>query len=143
MKKFAISLLACLAMTPFTYAATSALTESILEYEAILTALGTNPSFENVIPSTQFIVDIERVTRELDVLGNVDYDIVTRDVGTSNHPDDCDCGCHDRHHKKHKNHRDLHAGVKGFHYAVVLNVAANPGIGPNIITVVSITPSNF
>lgn len=116
MKKFIIFFIACFAMIQSTYAATSALTESLLEYEAITSAIGTDPTFENVIPATEFIIDIKRLTRKIDVLGTVKYEILTRStvVPTT---------------KKR---------VRPIKYIATLNVAANPAIGPNIITVVSI-----
>lgn len=128
MKKFATALLACFAMVQSTYAATSALTESLLEYEAIISAIGSNPSFENVIPVTEFIVDIERITRQINILGEVKYEILTRLVG-----DDPGSRC------------EAKGGHKGrsrpIRYVATLNVAANPGVGPNIVTVVSIVKS--
>lgn len=118
MKKFITSLIACMAIAQGSYAATSALTESLLEYEAITFAIGTDPTFQNIIPPTEFIVDIKRLTRQIDSLGEVRYGIITRTVG-----DGSTCECH------------RHPLVK---YIATLNVTANPGIGPNVITVVSI-----
>jgi len=135
MKKFAFSLIAGLALIQASFAATSALTESLLEYEAITTAIGTNPSFQNVIPPTEFIVDIKRITRQIDNLGQVQYEIVTKTV-TANTvgPEGIDAShSHDKSH--HHNRSTIHR------YIATLEVTANPGIGPNIVTVVSITPS--
>ncbi len=123
MKKFAALLIACIAIFQSGYAATSALTESLLEYEAITNAIGTDPTFEGVIPATEFITDIKRITKEVDITGEVKYKIITEDVATT--PTTGHCGCH----KKNHHHT----------YIAVLSVTPNPGIGPNIVTVVSIT----
>jgi hypothetical protein len=123
MKKFVITLVACFAMVQSSYAATSALTESLLEYEAITSAIGTDPSFENIIPQTEFIIEIKRITKQIDVLGEVRYEILTRAL--SNEPN------WDWHESNKKHHRPIK-------YIATLNVAPNPGIGPNIVTVESI-----
>lgn len=120
MKKFLFSLAACAAMVQSAFAATSALTESLLEYEAITNAIGTNPDFENIIPPDEFIIDIKRLTRRIDVLGEVKYGILARTVTDG---DEWDC---------------RHEHPCPIRYIATLNVAANPGIGPNIITVESI-----
>jgi hypothetical protein len=112
MKKFVVFLIACVVMVQAAYGATSALTESLLEYEAITSAIGTDPNFQNIIPPNEFIIDIKRLTKHLDVLGDVEYKILTRSLS--------------EHH---------HHSIK---YIATLNVSPNPGIGPNIITVVSI-----
>lgn len=118
MKKYIVSLIACVAMAHSAYAATSGLTESLLEYEAITSAIGTDPTFQSVIPPTEFIVDIKRITKQLDTIGTVKYKILTRSLSAS------------RGSKSHESNP-----IK---YIATLNVAPNPGIGPNIITVVSI-----
>lgn len=115
MKKFVVALLTCFALVQSTYAATSALTESLLEFEAITSAIGTDPAFENVIPATEFIVEIERLTKKINVLGTVKYEILTRSETTS-------------HKKKCRINK----------YIATLTVTQNPGIGPNIVTVDSI-----
>lgn len=120
MKKFVFALIACIVMVQSTYAATSALTESLLEYEAITNAIGTDPNFQNVIPSTEFIVDIKRITKEINILGTVKYEIVTRDTAETAK------SCHDKHIRR------------VIRYIATLSVAQNPGVGPNIVTVVSI-----
>lgn len=120
MKKFIVALLACFAMVQSVNAATPPLTESLLEYEAITSAIGA-PDF-TVIPVTEFIVDIRRLTRQLDILGEVRYEILTRTPGESSGTE-----CH----SKHKKDRPIK-------YIATLNVAPNPGIGPNIVTVESI-----
>lgn len=121
MKKFVIFLIACVAMIQHTYGATSPLTESLLEYEAITSAIGTDPNFQNIIPTNEFIVDIRRLTKQLNVLGEVKYLILTR-IPT----DEFDHECHEHHHS--------------IIYIATLFVAPNPGIGPNIVTVLSIRP---
>lgn len=119
MKKFITSLIACMAIAQGSYAATTALVESLLEYEAITSAIGgVDPIFQNIIPPTEFIVDIKRLTRQINVLGEVRYGILTRTVG-----DGSVCECH------------KHPIVK---YIATLNVAPNTGLGPNIVTVLSI-----
>lgn len=132
MKKFALCLIACLAIAPFAHSAVAPLGESLNEYQAITTALGTNPSFQNVINSSEFIVDIKRLSKKINKLGEVRYGIVTRlpaNFVQQAMIRSCNsCSGHSHHHSV--THR----------YIVVLNVAANPGIGPNIVTVVSITP---
>ena len=145
MKKFAIALITCLAFAQSTQAATSALTESILEYEQITNALGTNSSFDNVIPANEFIVDIKRITRETAVTGTVKYEIVTELVSEN----EANIGGYDEANNNHdvfdvisdastmKNHHHHRTKV----YIATLNVSPNAGIGPNIITVVSITPA--
>lgn len=117
MKKLVISLIACLAIVQG-YAATTALTESLLEYQAITTAIGTDPTFQGIIPPIEFIVDIKRLTKQINSFGEVRYGILTRTVG-----DGTSCECH------------KHPITK---YIATLNVAPNPGIGPFVITVISI-----
>jgi hypothetical protein len=125
MKKFAICFIACVAMIQSTFAATSPLTESLLEIEAITNAIGTDPNFQNVIPTSEFITEINRITKQINVLGEVMYEILTVVP-----MEDTDCSeSSSRHHKKHS---------RPVRYIAVVNVAANPGIGPNIVTVVSI-----
>lgn len=119
MKKFVTSLVACLAILQSAHAATPALTESLLEYEAITNAIG-DPGF-TVIPVTEFIVDIKRITKQINVLGEIRYKIVTQDAATV----DDGCGCHNNRRKEHK-------------YIAVLLVSPNPGIGPNIVEVLRI-----
>lgn len=119
MKKIALTLIACMAFTSFAHAATSALTESLLEYEAITNALGTDPTFENVISQSEFIVDIKRETRRINVTGEVVYEIVTKEFDTE-------------HHSRPRFHK----------YIAILTVTPNEGIGPNVVTVDSITPKH-
>lgn len=114
MKKFISCLVACIAITQSSYAALSPLANSVLEYEAIVDAVGA-PQFEDIIGPNEYIVDIARKTKCLDILGKVHYRIVTRDV-TNCHLKKC--------------------------YCVTLIVAPNPEfeIGPRIVVVVSIKP---
>lgn len=130
MKKLVLSLVACFAMVQSTYAATSALTESLLEYDAIISAIGSNPSFENIIPPNEFIIDIKRLTKQIDILGEVKYEILTRSLsdGTEWVFHESSSG---HSHKHHKHPRPIK-------YIATLNVAPNPGIGPFIVTVESI-----
>lgn len=123
MKKFFVLLIASVAMLQSAHAATSALTESLLEYEAITDAIGTNPDFENVIPQTEFIIDIKRITKQINILGTVKYRIVTQKP-TSTGQEAC--------HKRRKHHRNT------VEYLAILLVSPNPGVGPNIVTVESI-----
>ena len=114
MKKFVIFLITSVAMIQSTYAATSPLGESLLEYEAITSAIGTDPAFQNVIPQNEFITEFKRLTKHINVLGEVRYGIVTRTAeGTRTQTNK---------------------------YIATLNVSANPNIGPSIVTVESITP---
>ncbi len=125
MKKLAFSLIACLAFTQSTYAATSALTESLLEYEAITSTIGTNPNFQDIISPNEFIIDIKRITRRIDITGLVKYAIVTRVID----------GAGDQSSSERRKHRHHHNNT----YVATLDVSPNPGIGPNIVTVLSIT----
>jgi hypothetical protein len=123
MKKFALTLLASFALAQSAHAATSALVESLLEYDSITSFIGA-PTF-TVIPQTEFIVDIKRITRQIDVLGEVVYRIVTK--GPSDGDLDSDNHCH-------RHHANSHV------YIATLLVSPNPGVGPNIVTVLSIVP---
>lgn len=133
MKKFITTLFACLTIASVAYGATatSALVESLIEYEAIIEAVGSNPEFQSVIPATEFITNIDRLTKRVNTLGKVEYEIVTR-VPRSHDTAviTTHLGCPQKKHtpRIHK-------------YLAVLNVEPNPGIGPNIVTVVSIQPN--
>jgi hypothetical protein len=116
MKKLIFSLIASLAISQSAFAATSALTESLLEFEAITTFIGTDNDF----PQTQFIVEIKRLTKQIDNLGTIKYGIIAKSFDSAN-PDD-----------SHRYHTHK--------YIATLDVSANPGIGPNIIEVVSVVP---
>lgn len=119
MKKFALSLIACLVVLGSVQAATSPLIESVLEYEAITNAIGA-PDFQVISPS-EFIIDIERRTKKIYNTGVIKYIITTR---ATNFSDDQSSSGPEK------------APIN--FYLVKLNVAPNPGIGPNIITVLSI-----
>lgn len=121
MKKFILTLVACLAFTQI-HAATSPLAESLLEYQAITNALGAPD--QTYIPQTEFIVDVNRITHDVYVLGTVKYKILTRNPSNLEEPT-VSCGPCQHHHRLHK-------------YIAELLVEPNPGIGPNIITVISI-----
>lgn len=129
MKKFAFGLIACLAMVQSAYAitATSPLINSLTEYEAITDAIGA-PSFD-VIPSTEFIVDIKRITRRIDITGEVRYAILTRSTITDPWSEDHESNVEKGHH-----HRHYHV-IK---YIATLLVTQNSGVGPNTVTVLSI-----
>ena len=118
MKKFGSFLIACLVVAQTTFAAVSPLAESVLEYEAIANAIG-DPAF-TVIGQNEFIVSIKRITRRINNLGEVKYSILTR----SSSPSRCQ------------------RPATPASYIATLNIAQNTGIGPNIITVVSIVPKN-
>jgi hypothetical protein len=111
MKKIALAFMGCLACSTFAQAATSPLVESLLEYEAITNAIGA-PDFDVINPA-EFITEIERITEKVYVLGKVKYEIETKDPS---------------HHNRSK------------YYIAKLDVAPNPGIGPNIVTVLCIKP---
>lgn len=134
MKKLAFSLIACLALVQSTYAATSPLTESLLEYEAITTAIGTDPTFQNIIGTSEFIVDIKRITRKVNTLGIVKYFIKTRVISSEGDVNASTEGLD-------MNSDESPASSPSYRtnlYIATLNVALNPGIGPNVITVLRI-----
>lgn len=140
MKKLAFSLIACLAIVQSTHAATSALTESLLEYEAITTAIG-SPNFQ-IIDVSEFIIDIQRITRKIDTIGQVKYKIVTREPRVSSSDLNTLAEAEYNENFAVSGHRDRCHQDRTHTYIAILNVAPNPGIGPNIITVVSITPTS-
>lgn len=137
MKKIAFFLIACLTCMQSTYAATSALTESLLEYEAITTAIGTDPNFQNIISQNEFIIDIKRITHQVDITGIVKYDILTRVISAPGNVvasmEQEAIEMHSSGSHKHKHHHHTNS------YIATLEVSPNPGIGPNIVTVLSIT----
>jgi len=123
MKKLAFILIAYLTCLQTAQAATTALAESLREYEAITDFIGA-PGF-TVIGPDEFIVDIARLTRRIDILGTVEYKICTQRVTgpiaeLNNNSDE---------------ERPRHA-----EYLATILVTPNPGIGPNIVTVLSIEP---
>lgn len=115
MKKFIASIIMSAALVQSVYAAVPPRTESIFEYEAILSAISSDPEFNEVIPVIEFIVDIQRKTKEVNNLGKVKYRIITRVPGDR---------CGDR------------------EYVATLLIEPNPGIGPKLITVLKIVPKN-
>lgn len=131
MKKFAAALIAFVVLVQSSYAAIPPLTESLLEYDAIITAIGA-PSF-TTIPVTEFIIDIRRITKRINILGEVEYAILTRSTSNGLSSNGLSNGNHesnvsnDHYHHQHPTK-----------YIATLNVAPNPGIGPNIVTVLGI-----
>jgi len=113
MKKLALIFIVSLACSQTTQAATTALVNSLLEYDAITNFIGA-PNFTTIGPN-EFIVDIKRTTRRVDVLGSVEYEICTQEVQSDD-----------------KNKAIFH------NYIARLFVAPNPAIGPRIVTVTSI-----
>lgn len=104
---------ACFAVIQSSYATVSPLSESLLELEAINLAIGTNPDFQDVIGAAESIVTVKRVTKQLNTLGRVEYQILTRT----------------------QNFRGGHCSIK---YLATLNITPNSGLGPYNITVISI-----
>lgn len=115
MKNLAIIFVAFLACSQ-TNAATSALTNSLLEYEAITNFIGA-PNFNTIGPN-EFIVDIKRLTRRVDILGTVEYEICTQEVRANAKDNNNDGAFHN--------------------YLATLLVEPNPAIGPRQVTVISI-----
>lgn len=80
MKKVILTLITCFSVfqsIPAFALVPTNLDESLAEYDAIISS--SLVSGGTVIPSTEFIVDIKRLTRSIDlVAGNVYYKIVTR-----------------------------------------------------------------
>lgn len=111
MKKFAFVFFLLLASLQANYAtaAITSFSESVLEIDAILEATQ-DPEFSSLFKTSDFITSIVRVTRDLDTIGEIKYNLRTRNIRT---------------------HR-----IKD--YRVVLDISPNPGIGPKIITVESI-----
>jgi hypothetical protein len=138
MKRFLISLIGSFSLVQFAYtvvpAATSALTQSLLEYEAITDTLGTDPSFKEAIPATEFIIDIQRMTRDVDILGKVDYRIFTYvpNMNTESNGNQKMPKSGSDEVEKSKHALQMHV------YVATIEVSPNPGIGPNIVKVLSI-----
>lgn len=108
MKKLALSIIACLAFASSAYAATSPLVESLLEIQAITNAIGAPD--QDVIDADEFVTRISRDSDKVESLGRVEYLIRTYEAGED----------------------------KTRNYKAILCVQPNPGIGPNIITVLKI-----
>lgn len=133
MKKIAFSLIASFALIQSAHGATSALVESLLEYEAITSALGTNPNFQSIIPQNEFITDVKRITKEVNSVGEVRYKIITKDVFPADWwSNESNCSSHHHHHRHEHDNKHV--------YIATLLVVPNSGIGPNIITVLEIAP---
>lgn len=128
MKKFAFSLIASFALIQSAHGATTALVESLLEYTAITNALG--DPVQTIIPPQEFVIDIKRITKQINVLGEVRYKIVTRRPWDSFWWDVERSDCSHHHNRHYHDNTNL--------YIATLLVSPNPGIGPNIITVLSI-----
>jgi hypothetical protein len=130
MKKLTVVFIVYLAYIQSVHAATTALTESLLEYEAITNFIGA-PGF-NIIGPDEFIIDIDRITRQVDILGVVKYGICTQLVTALD----------DNAEPENNNYRECderdHNNKRQDAYIATLLVTPNPGIGPNIITVLSI-----
>lgn len=138
MKKFVISLIACFAFAQSMHAACGPLCNSVIEYRAILDS----SQLGNVVPSTEFIVGIQRITKKVDITGTVRYRIVTRLLnGTESQSDieaafieaACSEGNLEKTHSKKKQECRT--------YIATLLVESNPAIGPRVATVLSITPT--
>lgn len=131
MKKLILTLTACCLAFTQAHAATTILVESLLEYDAIINAIGgVDPNLANVIPSTESITDVRRLTNDVNIYGTVRYKITTRVPNVQEEPlierELVVCPCHQKSHN----------------YNAELFVEPNPGIGPNIVSVISITPSH-
>ncbi len=139
MKKIIVSFiasLACLQSAHALPAAPSNLNESIREYQAILNA---DMLIDEVIPQSEFIFDIRRITRNIEA-SVVFYIIKTRvfpgieDIENTIELQKCAVSqeCNGR--KSHSHHHRVHR------YSVKLLITPNPEIGPPIITVERIRP---
>jgi hypothetical protein len=119
MKKLTLILFTCVALSQAAHAAVAPLYGSVLEYEAITYGIGTNPHFQDVIHPSEVIITIKRMTKQVNTIGEVDYEIVTERPLANGEAD-----------------------LQTKTYIAKVNVARNPGIGRNLITLVSITPSS-
>lgn len=129
--------MACLACAQLP-AITSSLNQSLVEQEAITSAIGTNPSFQNIIPQNEFIVDIKRLSRRVDTTqpALVRYlieTVVPRIIEPFLTNVDMEAFETRRPHI-HKRHQ------KTVSYEALLSVTPNPSIGPPIVVVESIVP---
>lgn len=136
MKKILFSLVASFAFVQSAQALTSPLNQSIGVYQSILNAI--NPLA--VIPQDEYIVEIKRLTKGVDLGSEIHYLIktvsgtATNSVNATNFSAELeenrfDMNCHRNHHHNHNTHR----------YDVVVSVTANPLIGPPIVQVISMT----
>lgn len=124
MKKYILALIASVAISQSMYAAQPPLAESLSEYEAIVSALSFNPDFQGIISVDESIIDIKRITKEVNTPGTIKYKIVTRIGETVTLA---------------RRSRHCHNGNTKTYIATLL-VTPNPDIGPLIIEVVSIVP---
>jgi hypothetical protein len=95
--------------------ATSALVESVLEMQAILTAVATS-QFPSGPGQNEFVVNLFRQTRKVDITGRINYILETCSIGRRN------------------NCRRVNK------YLAVIRVRPNEAIGPDRIKVLSIEP---
>lgn len=144
MKKFLFSLIACFAWMQSGHAITSTLNQSINIYEAILSAVSTG----DVISQNEFIIDVERKTRGIDLGNSILYQITTvlpdlessSAVAKFDPPGSDEDFNADEYTAHHHRHRHRHHNRKTIKYAAVISVTPNPAIGPPVVTVISITP---
>lgn len=108
MKKLVFTLIACFATIGPLHAALAPLNESISEYQAILDALKVPD--QSWIPTGEYIIDIKRLTKHVNITGTVLYKIVTRV------PSADDSG----------KHKDKHTAT----YVAELVITPPQGIGP-------------
>lgn len=127
MNKSLFAFIAYFTIAQYAHAAVAPFYESVLEYEAITSALGTNPNFQSIINPSEVIIDIKRMTQQINSIGEVNYEIVT---GTSLANED----------KTITESKDNNLRKKS--YIAKINVARNPGIGRKIITLLSIIPAS-
>jgi hypothetical protein len=145
MKKLMMAMvtLASLAFNQPAQAAVSNINESFHEYQTIISA---DFAIETVIPQNEFIVDIRRLTRDIEITVPTDvyYRITTKipegiegiitTIETEINGESAHSHSHSHSHS-HRRHRDPYN-----RYIVHLLVTPNPGIGPNIVTFISIQP---
>ena len=117
MKKTFLTLLSCFAclQSSYTFGAIAPFGESILIMDAILSATA-DEQFRDLFSPTDFALRLDRKTKKVNEYGLAEYIFETCTPNTNNN-------C-----------------VKSNLYMVVVDVAKNPDIGGNIITVVDIKP---
>jgi hypothetical protein len=123
MKKFMLTLVASFALVQSAQAITSNLNESI----NFINAITDSPLIQTVIPQSEFIVDIKRKSTDL-AASEAIYEIKTIAAVV----EDALSGSGSHHH--HHQHTSTNK------YIVKVLVTPNPQIGPEILTVESITP---
>jgi hypothetical protein len=119
MKKFILAMVASFAFIGSVHAIPSNLNQSLREF----TAIEKSELLSQTISQSEFIIEIERETKDLNA-DTVVYKIKTVSFA-SNSDCNCDGKCSER--KKQKNR-----------YKVTLELTPNEAIGPKVITVVSI-----